>query len=329
MRGCRFLSNPVSPTHVFGIAISLTFRYAGSDFSRYQYHLKLMKPLFVHVHIYYTEMWWELKQCLGSIEPHAYDLFISLVEEHPELQNDILEFNPKASIRIVENRGYDVAPFVAFINEAELDDYSYVVKLHSKRDLNKDFFLFANGCMRDVRGSKWRDYLLAFVKSREVFQEHLNYLEMHPQAGMLAAHEIILSRKQYIKPFLARLTELVAPLERADSPFCFVGGTMFIARACLFKQLQLLRIENSQFEEVTAAHDGQLAHVMERYLGYMVYSQAATIESIRKESLLSKMQHMIIHICFYTKRFIYQDKISKSGKRRIKICRIPLPSRKN
>ena len=96
-----------------------------------------MKPILVHCHIYYPEMWDELKVCIKNITPFPYDMFVTMVEEHSEIISDIKTTFSNAKIEIVENRGYDVGPFVHMINNVDLDQSSYVVKIHTKRDLKR------------------------------------------------------------------------------------------------------------------------------------------------------------------------------------------------
>ncbi len=283
-----------------------------------------MKPLFVHVHIYYVEMWDELKQCLLHLGSRPYDLFVSLVENSKELVDDIRCFNEAAVIQVVPNRGFDVAPFVHFVNQINVDDYSYVIKLHSKSNIKKKARLLHPFGYADVSGANWRNYLLSFIESPMAFDQHLSYLESHSSVGMLSNYKLIVSDDMYVKKFLPALQRLVAPLELADVPFTFVAGTMFIARASLFQQLQQLKIQTSDFEEVTDARDEQFAHLIERYLGWMVYSQGYVIDSAVKLPLLLRIYYRLKLRTQPLRRFIYQTKRTKSGNFIVKICKIPV-----
>lgn len=94
-----------------------------------------MKPILVHCHIFYPELWEELKSCIKNIAPNPFDLFVTMVEEHNDISKDIQNNFPKAHIDIVKNVGYDIFPFVSVLNKINLEDYSYVVKLHTKRPI--------------------------------------------------------------------------------------------------------------------------------------------------------------------------------------------------
>ena len=89
----------------------------------------------VILHIYYEYMWQELKSYLLNLEEGSYDLVVTLSKENEELKKEILLLNPNSKIILCENRGYDVWPFIKALNEVNLDNYKYLIKLHTKRDL--------------------------------------------------------------------------------------------------------------------------------------------------------------------------------------------------
>ena len=91
-----------------------------------------MKTLAVHLHLYYTEQLPNIIKYLKSLEDVDYDLFVTMVEIDKGIEEQIKAFNKKANIRVVENRGYDIGPFVDFLHKINLDDYKYILKLHTK-----------------------------------------------------------------------------------------------------------------------------------------------------------------------------------------------------
>ena len=72
--------------------------------------------LAVHVHVFYKNLWPELKGYLGNVTV-PYDLYVTLVEDDKNLISDIKNFNKKTKVWVVENRGYDIGPFVDFLNK--------------------------------------------------------------------------------------------------------------------------------------------------------------------------------------------------------------------
>ena len=86
-----------------------------------------MKPILVHCHIYYPELWSELKSCIMNINPHPFQLYVTMVEKHQNIIKDIEKTFKDVHIDVVKNQGYDLGPFIYIINKLNLDDYSYIV----------------------------------------------------------------------------------------------------------------------------------------------------------------------------------------------------------
>ena len=55
-----------------------------------------MKPILVHVHIYYKFLYEELKNCINSLEGHVYKLVVTLVENDKEFIEKIHQDLPDA-----------------------------------------------------------------------------------------------------------------------------------------------------------------------------------------------------------------------------------------
>ena len=282
-----------------------------------------MKPILVHIHIFYPEMWKELRECIKNIAPHPFDMFVTMVEEHSEIQTDIKNNFPSAKIEIVENRGYDVAPFIHVLNQINLDDYSYVVKLHTKRDINKGPYF------RNMQGSIWRDTLLSFISSKDMFNKYLEALKKDSQIGMQANHKVIVHHDFYDEYANSEMKKWLKDNKFPHLKYAFVAGTMFIARASIFKDIKKLHLKINDFPATKGEHKTQLAHIFERYLGYITYQNNMTVS----DGILPRTQEEKYHRNIYIQmrlirpfiRLFYQKKITKSGKLCIKICKIPLP----
>ena len=74
--------------------------------------------ILVHLHLYYADMLPEMINRLRSLEGRDYDLYVTLGKDEPLVKKDILSFKNDARILIVDNRGYDLAPFLAVLHES-------------------------------------------------------------------------------------------------------------------------------------------------------------------------------------------------------------------
>ena len=76
-----------------------------------------MKTLAVHLHLYYLEQFPEILDYLENLKGIDFDLFITMPKEDGRIRNKVQELYQNASIYIVENRGYDIGPFIDFLHQ--------------------------------------------------------------------------------------------------------------------------------------------------------------------------------------------------------------------
>lgn len=266
-----------------------------------------MKPILVHLHIYYPHLYKDLKKCMLNITPHKFDLFVTMVEEHSEVISDIKATFPNAKIEILENKGFDIAPFIHVLNKVNLDDYDLLVKLHTKRDIYSRSRLI-NGY--DLGGSKWRNYLLNFCKTEKNWKKSLNLLN-RDDVSMVSDYHVILKQDANVAP--EYLDELENKLKISYSKEReFVAGTMFVAKANIFKVLQN-KLKPEDF--TLSIRDGDvLPYACERVFGFINSSKIVSFD--RKKGVLERYMKLIL-------RFIYKHKITDK-KETIKIFKIPV-----
>ena len=68
--------------------------------------------ILVHLHLYYQEMLDEMLAYVANLSGCDYDLVVTAAGLEPAAADRLKRFNPGVRIMEVENRGYDVAPFV-------------------------------------------------------------------------------------------------------------------------------------------------------------------------------------------------------------------------
>ncbi|MEI7946595.1 MAG: rhamnan synthesis F family protein [bacterium] len=280
-----------------------------------------MKSLLIHVHVFYPELWIEMRDCLKCIRSYSHDLFVTLSNDASGLQEEITRLFPSAKVEVVENRGYDVAPFVHVLNQVNLGAYHYIVKIHTKRNKNEEATI--NGF--SVSGNRWRKLLLRFLENEKSFQKCIDGFEKHKSVGMICDFRLIMSVSADNGKLRALVGDWAGKMGvRLNGGERFVAGTMFIARANLFEQFKRLNLRMSDFESGRVDHLMGVAHVMERILGVLVYSQACTITDCFTPVWV---QLSLTKGPFFAKKiwaFIYKDKVTKSGRRIIKIFKLPV-----
>ena len=248
-----------------------------------------------------------------------------MTENKKDIEKDIQQTFPKAHIEIVKNRGYDIGPFVHVLNKLNLDNYSYIVKLHTKRDLTK-----YNTGFRNMHSNIWRNNLLLPYRQETTFKNYIENFEKSPRVGMQGHYQLIVHHDVYDKKAKIALKSFLKEHHLPKMKYAFIAGTMFIVRAHLFKTIQALNIDLDDFPEQTTRmgkHFSQLAHSMERFLGYTIYHQGYILSDAMISKREQEMYHLKIHLQDLTRpiiRFFWQKKTTNSGKLLIKIFKIPV-----
>ena len=199
--------------------------------------------------------------------------------------------------------------------------------MHTKREL-----AIGNTGFRGLDGFKWRTALLSFIKTPEIFNRYLEAFDKNPLIGMQADHSVIVHHDFYDEKAQKHMRRYLKDKQYPKHKYAFVAGTMFIAKAPIFKDIQNLHLTLADFPDPKGEHKFQLAHIMERLFGYIVYKNHMVV----KNGLISDRDEQYYHYFMYFKmkfinpliRFFYQKKTTKSGKFIIKICKIPFYRRK-
>ena len=224
--------------------------------------------------IYYADQLDFIIQNLKNIQTD-YDLYVTIVgNDRQPTVDKLLEFNPNCRFVDVENIGYDVWPFIKIINMVDLSKYSYVIKLHTKRDM-PGVTKLGNGFAVGAK-SGWRDDLYAFIKTPENLWKCIKALG-GGRVGMCCRYNLKHGKANHcgvISVAKKCYPNYVLGLRR----YCFVAGTMFISRIEPIQKLKELNIPKELFRKPDAEHSVQFAHVIERTIGECVYKSGMVID---------------------------------------------------
>ncbi len=244
-----------------------------------------------------------------------YDLYVTMTAKDEKVETKIKQAFPKAVVWRVENRGYDIGPFIDFLHKIDLESYDYILKVHTKNKKGGDY-----GCFNGVRidSKTWANMLWdALLGSSEVVKNNYSILSENPQIGMLGSC-FCLSEKEENPKIRAKMTNECTRLSLAKKDaIAFIAGTMFMVKAKLMQPFLAYRI--TDFEKVQSkVHDYMLAHCLERLFGMAVLAQGYEIRGVAYK------QYQFSRLWASVKRFAAQKKITKNGKKIIKICKIPV-----
>lgn len=273
-----------------------------------------MTKVAVHLHLYYLEQLDDILRRLSYLNGCDYDLFVTMSELNPQAQEKILKFNPQATLWQTPNLGYDVGPFIDFLHKIKLDDYDYILKIHTKR-VSGDYCLFKH---KRFSVKTWRDMLLdGVLYSPQAVQKNLRVMADNPSIGMVGNDYVLTDEKECLLPLQTLAEEMQKIGLTMPEDLHFIAGTMFLVRAKLLQPFLKYQITDFTISDKDI-HDNTLAHVLERLFCLAVTAQGCKIQGIKYKS------YAWLFFLAELKRFLFQKKITRHGNLIIKICKIPV-----
>lgn len=272
----------------------------------------LMKPLLVIFHLFYPDQLnWFLGK-LSNINGCQWDLIVTGPPKSKEAKEAILSLKPNTVFHDTDNVGYDIWPFFSALKTIDIEDYSCIVKLHTKKpNFNRTIHL---GGLR-LRGYKWRDVMVnAFLKDSGRFSKAMKIMEDNPKVGMICSRELYTGLDfQEDKEALDLEMERIG-LNTPERRFCV--GTIMLLRAEVLSSFPLSKISASMFPlESESDSGGTIAHVYERILSLLApacgYS-VCTLSSVPGYELRMKIRGMVKPVS----TFIFN--IDREGPERVK-----------
>ena len=255
------------------------------------------KPkILVHLHLYYYNQidFWIDK--FSNINHCDWDLFVTYVDENEKSKNKILKIKPDTKFIKVKNAGYDILPFLKIIENVNLSEYDYILKMHTKNYRAKPYIGV---------GYDWRNLLVsAILDSPKRFCTCLKIFTTKKNIGMICAKECILDMNNRNAPEDSYLYDKIcADWNLPNNKGLFCAGTMFMCRASLMKWCQDIPkdfIEISQVEKT--GQNGGTIHVLERLFSTMITNQQYLLYGIANHRyLLCKKIKKIIQTIFSIK----------------------------
>jgi hypothetical protein len=219
-------------------------------------------PLCVLMHLYYPEMWGELKRYLYNIEA-PFDLYVNLVDTSwtTEVLAKIRSDRPEARISISANSGRDIGGFVRLLDQVEFDRYVAFATLHSKKSphVTRSF------------AEHWTSNLLdAILGSKEIVRQNLAAFIEDDTVGIIGAARHRNTDVGKNSDSLEHFLDLYGISEH--NRHCeYVSGTMMMVRSeimnTVYSKLSDFNFESGDDKGLDFHVDGQAEHAIERIFG--------------------------------------------------------------
>jgi len=221
----------------------------------------------VIIHAFYIDVFREIIELLG-IADSRLKIFVTTVAEREQEVREVLAKSPfDGEVRVYENHGRDVLPFLSLLKEIDLDTFDFVLKLHTKRS------------MHDQDGEHWRHQTVSCLAAFEQREWIIKQICEAPHIGLVGPREHVVSMHPYdsstidnIKWLAGRLGFEILPLEKQ----AFIAGAMFMARTEALIPILNIALGRADFEPETGQYDGTMACAIEH--AFTLSAVAASLE---------------------------------------------------
>lgn len=232
----------------------------------------------VALHLHYAALWSEIETLLRGWRL-PFTLFVTLTDANDKLANQIRSAFPDAQVRVSENRGRDVRPFLALLEEGAFDSFGLVCKIHGKRSLGNDRLPIFGDVLRRLT---FRDLI---GDSRQV-EAVVGRFDADATLGLIGSDRF-LSASRPDAP-----SDVVGPANREnvdrlaarigvpirDDDLDYFSGTMFWVRPQALEPLRRLGLAANSFEPESNGFDGMLEHAVERLFNHAVRVSGLRVE---------------------------------------------------
>lgn len=228
----------------------------------------------IQAHIYYVDLINTIINKTNNI-PMKYDLFISTISnQKKQIIEQYLKNNSKANkyeIKIVDNKGRDVLPFITQLKK-KIKNYKYICHIHTKKSAH------------DINlGYNWRNYLYNnLLGSKEIILEFLNDFESFKNLGFIFPepyYDIIKKRDNYensqfflhkpnIKYINLMIKRIFGKFE-VGKKLIFPSGNMFWAKVNAVFQIFEINFKKAFPKEMNQTND-TIMHGIERLWLFLV-----------------------------------------------------------
>lgn len=232
----------------------------------------------VVMHLYYLDLYDELKSYLKNLDQFSYNLYVTMPKENIHFHLNLEKDFPNVRIIITDNIGFDIYPFLCFLNVVSLDQYDLIFKIHSKKDIPIKYYL--NGY--DFSGPAWRHCLLSsIIGSKERVQQIIELFERNPNLGLVGSTELLVEEAAIKRDIdVAKVEMLMKECGLSIKKLEFIAGSMFVIRSELLQPIKTRNFKADEFPFYFPRDWNGLPYCLERIFTFIVSSQGYQIQTL-------------------------------------------------
>lgn len=236
----------------------------------------------IHVHLFYGE---QVHYFINNLKNICcdFDLYVTCVHVTDYVVSELKKFDKNVHIIKVKNIGYDVYPFWIVLQLIDLNDYDFILKLHTKNQRNSPWI------KEGIRytGFDWRNDLVEpLIGSKKLFKNALNILRKS-ENGMVCSKNLIhiIEHPSQIE----NTKKICSAMGYKYAKYQFCCGTMFMMKSFLLDDFKKYKFNENDFtSNSSTGSTGTLAHSIETLFGIIVANYGLKVAGVHNIKTLTK-----------------------------------------
>lgn len=236
---------------------------------------QINKRIAILIYVYYPDILRDIVSLIKNLDLTNTDIFLSVNKSLDTcLINNICQDIKDSikNIKLVDNIGVDILPFLLQLVDLDIQKYKYFVKIHTKKS--------TWGSKNNI---EWLTLLLhSLIGSNKIYQKNISILDTKTNIGMIGTKALIMDKREFMHT--GKIKELCSILDIDYNKVAnhkFIGGSIFMSRVDIFKKyftdnninkLNELILTNNEIGGVKdiSSNDGKYCHSIERIFGYII-----------------------------------------------------------
>jgi lipopolysaccharide biosynthesis protein len=231
----------------------------------------------VVAHVFYPDLLPEVVACWRTVNEAAgyvTDLIVTTTPDRAGAIRVSAGEVPTLQIHVTVNRGRDIAPFMALLNDGVLARYDAVLKLHTKRSPHL------------LTGNLRRRLLYTLLAGNAAHVRRILELFETQRTGLVGWRLSFRRTTGWWMGNRARVTSLGARCQPPlDTAVGFFEGSMFWVRPAALAALTSLQLTANDYEPEAGQLDGALHHALERMFTLAAWRGGYTVHALTGETL--------------------------------------------
>lgn len=220
------------------------------------------------LHVHYTDVWDDILSYMSNLSSFGFDLYVTVTNTDFKIIENIKSSFPSAQIRLVENRGRDILPFIEMYDFIKSFDYKYICKIHSKKSSYRD-----DGDL--IRNELYN----SFLGSEDIITKIINYFESDKELGIVCNDKYLVEHTEHNMTYNKKtISKLAGILNLSFKYSSFPAGSMFWFRPSALEGIE--KINSQYFDVEQGLADGTTAHGVERLFNLIVEKNGLSVKRI-------------------------------------------------